>query len=699
MKKLSRLAIAVLALSGCQVIAGVEDRVLDPIKGGCALPAGGNAKIRVANLVPEDAEVDVCVRQSGGDFTRPIFRGGGTACPAGLEYTQATAPFGVQSGKIDVKVVPAGSTCAGKTLAKIDGVPIAPGSSTTIIRAGNAKLGQTMRAYPESVGAVASGKQLVRLVHAAPGAGRMSIGLATDSRLPADIQKLILAEPLDYLQATTSQTKLESFSVNADGYLELPGTPINVGAAPVGEIKATLVTPLPGAEAPRSVFIIGDPADPYFPVRALTCGDAENDGPLLTKCTASALGTISVVAVNAFLYGSFADDEAVRRPFALDAMAKHDADLMCISAISRKSDRDALVAKAKEAGIYAYSITAESSLDTPPTDPANQTGALPAPYDVPACGGTNNPEEVEAALGCLMARCSTTGTPDGFLSGGSECISKSCGGFFVPLLAGDVNQRRCFNCVVISSLSDDTHAQTKTTCTTELRDYKAFMGQTSSMVLSRYPLSDVETYYLPSTSYQRVVHYAKVEHEPGKKVDFFCGELSAAFGTLVPYHGFYAPDASKDPWFQEQMWQAQKVVDYVNKKSEGRPAIITGDWAVSKAYTSPAGVTPAVKIDDQNGAVVDFFSKAFIEALPPKFYERNEVKCTECAESGGGGGPANPYNRDLNIWQFHTYLHKLDASHAVEAALVFTDFVVTRPDGQKRPFTDRWGWQTKIRRP
>ncbi|MBI2392522.1 MAG: DUF4397 domain-containing protein [Deltaproteobacteria bacterium] len=694
MKKLSRLAIAVLALSGCQVVAGVEDRVVDPIKGGCTLPSGGNAKIRFVNLVPDDAPVDVCVRQSGSDFARPILRGGGSACPSGFSYTQASAPFGVQSGKVDLKVVPAGSTCGGKTLAKIDGVPIAPGSSTTIARVGNEKLGQTMRAYVDAGADVASGRARFRVIHASPGSGKMSIGVATEPRLPADMKTPILAAPLDYLEGTTAQTKTAFGSMTPEGYIEVPGTALNVGAAPEGQTKATVVTPLPGTEAARTVFLIGDPAKPYFPVRALTCVDAERseESPLLTKCAPSALGTLSVVSVNAFLYGSFADDEAVRRPFVLDTLAKHDADLMCITAISRKSDRDALVEKAKAAGIYAYSITAESTLDTPPTEPANQSGATPKPYDVPACGGTNKQEEIDAAMACVMAKCSTTGTPDGILKGGSECISSSCAGSFIPLLAGDLNQKRCFNCLVISSLSDETHGQTKNICTTDLRDYKAFLGQTSSMVLSRFPLSDVETYYLPSTSYQRVVHYAKAEHEPGKKIDFFCGELTAAFGTLVPYHGFYAPDATKDPWFQEQMWQAQRSIEYVKKKAADRPAIITGEWAVSKGYTSPDG---KIKIDEQNGAVLDLLEKTFVHAVPPGF----TPICTECAAGGGGGGPANPYNGDLNIWQFHTYLWKLDASYAVETNLRFTDFMVTTPEGAKRPISDRWGFETKIRRP
>jgi hypothetical protein len=685
-KHLWRLSIAALALSGCQAIAGVEERAVDPIETGCTLPTMGDARIRFANLVPNEAPVDLCVRSTGGAFVRPMLRGGGSACPSGLNYAQASAKFAVPSGKIDVKVIAAGRTCSAPALSSIDGVTIASGSATTIVRMGNEKLGESLRAYPEATSAATSGRSKFRLINASPGSTPFDVGIATTPRLPSELKTPLFATPLAYAEATTAQSKPTLGTATPEGYIEVPGTQINLGAAPAGSARATIVTPLPGKELGRTVFLIGDPAKPYFPVRALTCEDFETENPLLTRCTPSALGTLSVDTFNAYLYGPFADDEEVRRPYVLDALAARDADLMCVTAISRKSDRDALIAKAKAAGTFAYAIASDSTLDTAASDPRDASGATPRPYEIAACGGTNDAAAVDAAVSCVTAKCSTTGTPDGLLKGGSDCISSACASQFIPLLAGDQNQKRCFNCLVISSLSDETHAETRATCTTDIRDYKAFKGQTTSMVLSRYPVSEVETFYLPSTSYQRVVHYAKVAIERDKTIDFFCGELTAAFGALVPYHGHYAPDVGQDAWFQEQLLQTKRVIEYVKRKSGTRPAIITGDWATSQAYTSPDGLT---KIDDQNGAVLTLLDSTFVPALPPGFTPR----CTECA------APANPYNGDLNIWQFRTYLANLPASAAVEAGLFFTDAVVPLPSGEKRPLSDRWGLEVRVLRP
>ena len=682
MTSLRFLGLAALSLSACQIVAGVEDRPVDPIKGGCALPTAGNASIRFTNLVPNEAHVDICVRQSGEDFGRPVLRGGGSACPNGFAYAEQSARFAVPSGKIDVKVIPAGGTCSAPALSSIQGVVVAKGSITTLVRMGNEKSGESLRAYPETTAPPTSGKQKLRLINASPGSEPFDVAIASSPRLPADMQTPVLLAPLTYGASTTGQSKA-SFPVTADGYLEFPNTQINIGAAPTGAKRATVVTILPGAEGTRSVYLMGDHTKPYFPVRGLDCVDNENSSPLLTRCTPTALGTLSVDIFHGYLYGRFAQDEDAREEYVVDAIAKRDADLMCVVGIQRKTHRDAIVDAAKAAGTFAYSITAQSDLDTQPSDPRDQR----PPYTTPPCGGTVSPAAVDAALGCLISKCSTTGTPDGYLQGGSTCISSSCASQFIPLLAGNKDEKRCFNCLTTSSLSDDTHTETKAFCTASNQDYKQMRGQTGSMVLSRYPLSDVQTFFQGATSNQRVIHYAKVAIERDKSIDFFCAELSPAFGALVPYHGFYAtnPDPNVDPWGQEQTYQANRLIEFVKAKAGSRPALLSGDFATSQAYTAPDGA----KIDAQNPEVLDLLNKAFTPAFPPGFIPR----CTECA------APANPYNGDLNIFQFRTYLVNMPASSAVGAGTFFTESVVPLSTGAKVPLSDRWGFETLVLRP
>ena len=75
----------------------------------------GNGRIRLVDVGTQGTHVDFCIRQSGTtDWGRPIFRDGGTdaLCSVGLAYGQATVPFSVPTGKIDVKAIPAGQTCS-----------------------------------------------------------------------------------------------------------------------------------------------------------------------------------------------------------------------------------------------------------------------------------------------------------------------------------------------------------------------------------------------------------------------------------------------------------------------------------------------------------------------------------------------------------------------------------------------------------
>jgi len=69
-------------LVGCQLVAGISARKLDPINPGCVLPStGGGPQVRVANLAPTSDLVDVCIRNAGSaDWGRPILLDGGTSC-------------------------------------------------------------------------------------------------------------------------------------------------------------------------------------------------------------------------------------------------------------------------------------------------------------------------------------------------------------------------------------------------------------------------------------------------------------------------------------------------------------------------------------------------------------------------------------------------------------------------------------------
>ena len=593
------LMLAFTAGTACQVIVGVEDRAIDPIPEGCTLPTVGDASILFANLVPNDDVVDVCVRASGGDYARPVLRGGGRACPTGYGYPKVSAPFAVPSGKIDVKVVKGGATCKAAALSETKGIEVPKGSVSTVVRMGNETVGEQVKAFRETTERASSGDQLIRLGHAVPGYELLDFGITEQPRLPTDISAPLLSAPLGYGETTTGATSPIG-TVDENGYLTIPGATLNFAAAPAGQKRAALLASIAGTEGGRTLWAIGDPAKPFHPVRALTCSERDVTG-LETVCVQSQLSTLSFDVFNAQLYGPFALHEAERRPHIAEAIGKRASDAMCITGISRQSDKDALIQQGKDKGNYPYAVDFKATADTKATDPRDQNGNTPPEWTTPPCDESVK-DKAEAALQCIVANCSSTKTEDGIFVGDSSCLTTNCAAQIIPFLSDDKQTARCMNCLAISPLTDEPLSSVRTHCMEEPREYKHFNGWTSSIVLSRFPIAKQETFVLPSTSYQRVVHYAQLEIEKDKYLDYYCAELTAAFGSLLAYPGHYGPDPAVDKWFQEERHQASQIVEWVKKNSGDKPAVISGEWVSSREHKDGAG---EIVVDGQNPEVFD----------------------------------------------------------------------------------------------
>jgi hypothetical protein len=670
-----------IAACACVQLREYEPTPLPP---GCELPTGTGARIRVANLVASNDPIDVCVGPAGGRM-RTLIASSGRDCPRGLAYGDVTRPFAAPASKLDLRVVPAGAPCTATPLAETRNLEL--GAPATIVYLGGGALPRKLVSFPDAVGPVAASGSELRVVHALAGVASLDVGFANSPRLPTEITTTFLRDPVRFAEATTSTSRVALGSATPAGYIALPQIPFHIAAAESGTKRALLLTSLGGEEdgKRRTLFAAGVPRSAVHPVRGLVCADDEVEG-IRTRCAWSALPTLSVDVFNGQLYGPYSADEAIRRPAIIDALARRESDLMCLTAISRHADQKAILAATSASGTFPYAVRFDADLDTKPTHPADRSKEESSAFGHAPCAGTVTTEEGDEALSCLQANCSTTGTADGVLNGGSECISANCTGPWVPLLAGDRDHNRCFHCLILSALSGDQHSSSRTACQKDVRNYKHFQGQSRSMLLSRFPLKEPRTFVLPATSYTMLVHSARAEIEPGQLLDVYCAELSAALGDLLPYYGYYADLSKPNGWSQEQLLQAQRVVALVREQSGTRPAIIAGDWATSRAYESP---DKSIVLDDQNGAVFDVLEAAFKLAVPKDFQPR----CTECPP------PENPYNGVKRIWQMKVYLHNLPGESAVDAQRFFTEFVVPHPSGSKVPLSDRFGFSVRILRP
>ncbi|HEY8038148.1 MAG TPA: DUF4397 domain-containing protein, partial [Polyangiaceae bacterium] len=477
------LLVALAAVVSCQLVAGVETRKLDPILAGCTLPTGSGPLVRVANLVPTDDVVDVCIRSAGASsWGRPVIRDGGTDCPsklpngaAGFSYADVSIAFNAPGTSVDVKMIAAGDTCAGNALTEGDGLTLTAGAVTTLMRVGGNNVPQQILALQET-GATNTQDTRIRFVHAMPGTGPLDFGIAQDAHLPTVVSSPLLSGPIAFGATPTNQTPAYG-SLESDGYLDVSAIGYQMAAAvDGGSGKAIFEYTVDPRNTTASLYAIGVSGDNRHPLRGLYCdegtgagtdGAAASGAALLLGCTPSPLPTISIDVFNPALYGPNAPFEDQRRPpnpALTKAIAGAGSDLMCLVEIDRVEDRNAIVQAAKSA--YPYSYMVDTDLSTPFTDPTDQNGQTPSAPTTPPCGGGVPSGDVDAVFTCMEQNCSTKGPGDtsGFLQSTTTCLVNHCAGQFLAVKSDSLS---CFNCIVDYVASQEQWGSSKSACETD----------------------------------------------------------------------------------------------------------------------------------------------------------------------------------------------------------------------------------------
>jgi hypothetical protein len=710
------------ALAACQLIAGVESRDVDPIPTACivpSLPFGPGPSIRFANLVPNADVVDVCVRATGSSWGRPLVRDGGTDCASqlskdgsgnpGFVYSNVTTPFTAPAPKIDVKVVAAGGTCSSATLDELDGVALAPNAVTTFIRIGGNGVARSIIALPEAEMADQSSTNL-RFVHAMPGVGPLDFGLAKDQHLPTTLSGAPIVSPPIAFGTTVGPSSTAITQLEASGYVAFPSTNAYVAAAvDGGSGNAVLLQPLGNTNATFSLYAIGVANDNLHPQRSLLCQETVpplppptlvngKDVSLLAPCSLGLLPNISVDVFNPALYGPDAPVEDQRRPVnspvVPNAINMSGADLMCVVEVDRLEDRQAILGATGT--VYPNTFMITTDLSTPFTNPADQNGQVPPPPTSPPCGGSVPSADIDAVMTCVEDYCSTKPSdPTGELQSSTNCLSAVCGGQILAVKADSVS---CYDCLLDAFASQEPWGSSESACETNPIASTGFEGQNSSMILSRYPLTNTDSIVIPSTNYRRAILYAQVQLED-QMVDFYCGFfISTLIGSDLPFLGPYGgPDdaglTSAQQYSNEQDLQAQQLIAWVQKKSAGRHAIVMGDWRSSVAGTNDAGAG-APPPGDLNPMATSIIGGApnFQAVSGPNF----QTQCNYCP------GSVNSYNGQDSYFVEQPFLYNWPGTGnpVTDESLLFTDpSIVTLPDGGVGPLSPYYGLNITLIRP
>jgi endonuclease/exonuclease/phosphatase family metal-dependent hydrolase len=394
---------------------------------------------------------------------------------------------------------------------------------------------------------------------------------------------------------------------------------------------------------------------------------------------------VTIDTFNVALAGAFVPYEQQRRQPIADAMAEQTADLICLQEVWDQTDKELI--REAVADAYPYVVSFEDNLDTQVDDPTDQQGEIPpAPTTVPCpdipapdLPGVTIQDQMNGAIDCVRDNCSTIpGSDEGYTTS-ADCAETACIGDVGGLLLGDEQQQRCYACVV-TQLPTAQLGYIRSSCAEIVNQELAFNGQSGVMLLSRHPLvEEPEEWVLPGTWNRRIILHATVKLPNGSDLDAYCNHLTPIFtGLAYPYTGQYGNGLTGAAgWQAEQELQAQKLIDYVDRTSGDRPAVILGDFNASHAY-------PAQDIVAEGEPALNLLETQF----EPAYTSDYTPQCTFCSDNVVAGA-------ETSSWIDHILLYNLPADPVVSTMRIF-DQPVVPVDSEMVPLSDHYGMRSVV---
>lgn len=384
---------------------------------------------------------------------------------------------------------------------------------------------------------------------------------------------------------------------------------------------------------------------------------------------------VTVDTYNIALAGAFIQYENERRPALVDEISKLDSDFLCVQEAWRESDKQLLIdgAKAK----FPYAVSVKTDQDTAVDDPTGSDGGVPAPYTTAPCGGQKQKDALAAALSCVAKNCSTEAGSDTGQTTSTGCVTKNCVGTVLPLMTGTADDKRCYACMAVN-FPVSTIKDIATECTQNVNAGLAFGGQSSVVLLSKHPLTNVEHLVLPSTWNRRIVLRATATLPNKALLDVYCHHLTPIFHntTLYPYTGQYGT------WDEEQLLEAQKLIAWVKARSGTNRAVVAGDYNSGREYKVGDKIVAAA----EGSPTMELLEAAFPAAIVPGY----TPACTYCTSS-------NPLATDgSDVWIDHILLKGIDVSAVRSTQRTYVDPVISvnpETDGGAAivPLSDHYG--------
>jgi hypothetical protein len=678
------LVLALGAVPGCAKLVGVDFDDPSLASGACAASRPGDASLRFGDFVPSLDRHDFCVTGDGDPSTLD-------AAPQGIGYEQVLAPVRLALGSYRVDIVRAGQGCAARPLLTTH-VCLDGGSSTTVLILGDGAGQVQVDVFPET--SEPTPRAPLRFVNAVASNDALDLGRIAAASLPATVTPLFTG--VAYGTTAPRGTSPEG-PVDDDGYLSLSpsAAELPLGAAPAGQSDATLVTsPFLVGSHRYTVIAAGSATDVRFPMELFVCDETQTDGPL-TACGGAATD-VTVETFNPFLLGPFSFHDMLRRGPIITAVGGLASDFVCLPGVYSDDDKRLIVTAALTNLPYSYWVG--DGFDTPVDDPTDQNGNTPpAPTD-PTCPAAAQ-GELSALLQCIEASCvpSAPNDPNATLPDDSlACIYQSCDG---QVQALEQDAPECWLCAYGQFQSYTSFATTEMECTTNPAAGLGWGGASGVLLLSRYPLTDVSQWVLPSTLQRASLLEASVAIQSGTSLDVYCGILETpGDGMLIPYTGPYGNGLTgADAWRQELQLQVEKVVARVQTQSaaRGRRAVVAAQWSTGPTVEDAPDASPDDLLPPNNQESFAVLSAAFPQASPPAY----DPACTFCA-SNPLITPPGQAPSVANTWSVYPVLSGIPVTDVLSASVTLRNEVITYKTSSQKygvPLSPAYAYRTTVR--
>lgn len=383
---------------------------------------------------------------------------------------------------------------------------------------------------------------------------------------------------------------------------------------------------------------------------------------------------VKITTFNIGLAGSFVPNEAARRPKVIEALANSTDDIICVQEAWFAADKAAI--KAAVANKYPHTLSFETNLDTPIDDPKGADGTVPpAPPDAPCAKQLMG---LNAAVDCLKNNCSdSSGAGEDARVSSASCVSTNCTGPVASLLGGA--DKRCYGCVLANTPAA-TFAAMRSECGTNPKGGLAFGGQSSVMILSRFPISEPAQHVLPGTWNRRTIARGTVALPNGASVDVYCNHLTPVFlDPLLFYTGQYGGGKDdKAGWEAENLLQVNKLIAWQKTRADKR-AVILGDMNVTR----------------KEGAVTGEYALASLQLFEATYTPGNAAGYTPICTYCGGENPNIPATDTEKSWLDRIFLANIPASAVKTTERIYTESTVDGASG-KVPLSDHYGLRSTI---